>query len=269
MGRIWHNLKLIILFTKAMFQIAVEYRLGIITWAINGTIGPLFAMSIWLIVGQFGTLPLSSGEIITYYVLTIFVTRATQSWTIDDIGYEIVRGDFSVKLLKPYSYLVEDFGHDMGIRIMRFITLTPMFAILAVLLWRYVNVRIDVANTPLFILALGLGLGLRFVIENLLVSFIFWTEDMHSINMSHELLRDFFSGNFIPIFFAPLFLKNLMLVLPFRYYVSFPIEVIMGKLSPDQLLSGFLVGVATLVLLSATYKLIFPRALSKYAAFGH
>lgn len=266
--KIFRNAKLVVLFTQTMFQAALQYRLGLLTWVVNGAIAPLFVMSIWLVVGQFGSLPLSGGEIVTYYLFTLFVGRATQTWTISDVGREIVTGDFSAKLLKPINYLIEDFGRSWGLRFIRFTSLVPIFFLLVVALSKYIHLAFQLGNAILFIAAIFLGLVVRFYLENLLVTLVFWTNDVHSIDMCDDLLRNFFSGSLIPIFLAPLLLKNIMVYLPYRYYISFPIEVVMGKLSPPQLFQGFTLGLGFVFILAMAHQWLFSQAVKRYGAFG-
>mgnify|MGYP001609421914 CR=1 FL=1 len=258
---VWFN-------TKAILQSEAQYRVGMITWVLNGAITPLLMMGVWLVVQSKTSLALNSSQIVTYYFLSLVVGRVTQVWSIEEVGEQIRDGSFSFKLLKPYNYLTEEMGRTLGLKFYRLMVIIPIVLLLVFLFGNSFKVDWSVKTISYLSLALLLGFAIRLVLENLLALFVFWIEESESLNHLHHLLSDLLSGVLLPIALAPLVIKNLIYFSPFRFYVSFPIEIALKQLNDTQMLMGFLLGVSYLLILVLLYKTVLVEALRKNRSFG-
>jgi len=246
-----------------------QYRLGAFTWMINGLISPLFLMAVWLVVGKHSTLNFNQSEIITYFFLSIFVYRITQTWAFESLGYAITSGKLSSSLVKPYPYLLEDLGSLIGNKLIRFLTLIPAFFILLIFLYPHLSVNFTSSSILIFLLSLFLGLAINYFLQHILVTLVFWLEEYSSLNMLHSLLSETLNGSLIPLALAPPILANLILYSPFRYYLSFPLEIALNQLTPFQLTLGFSLGISYLFFFVFLHHILFNLGLKRYGAYGH
>ena len=91
---------------------------------------------------------------------------------------------------------------------------------------------------------------------------------MDGIRIFYYNIASLFSGEFIPIPFLPQIGRFLLELLPFRYTLSFPVEILLGRLNDYQKEIGFLTATVWLVILFIIYKIVFKKAIKKYEAEG-
>lgn len=262
------QLRLIFHFAQLLWQNEAQNRLGAVSWVVNGMVTPLLTMAIWLVIGSQGRLAMNSSQLVTYYILMMLVGRITQVWSIETIGERIRDGRFSFRLLKPYSYTTEEWGFTFGLKAMRLVVIIPALVILTFVLRLSISLHLPFTSILFVIGALALGLTIRFYLENLVAMFVFWTEDSYSLNMLHSLAREALSGELIPLALAPAFFVPFMTYSPFRYAISFPLELALGQLDTGSIATGFLIGAAFLLLLIASHRFFYHHGLKKYGAFG-
>jgi len=76
------------------------------------------------------------------------------------------------------------------------------------------------------------------------------------------------SGNLAPLDLFPAPIPQLSVYLPFRYTLSFPVEILLGRVSGDQLWLGFAVQSLWLLATIVLYRVLWTRGLRQYSAFG-
>ena len=57
-------------------------------------------------------------------------------------------------------------------------------------------------------------------------------------------------------------------ILPFRWTVGFPVELVLGRLTPAQVLTGFAAQAAWLAVAAVLLKFAWRASVKKYAAVG-
>ncbi len=78
----------------------------------------------------------------------------------------------------------------------------------------------------------------------------------------------FFSGQVAPLSLLPGVIQSIADVLPFRWMLSFPTELLLGRVSTQDALSGFiaqLIWIGTIVLL---LRFIWGASVRRYGAVG-
>ena len=96
----------------------------------------------------------------------------------------------------------------------------------------------------------------------------FWLEHARGAATTVGIVNGLFNGSLIPLVFMPELLKRLMIFLPFRYIVSFPIELLMNSLDNLQILQGFLVLGIWMILIKLLLSFTYSKGVSKYSAVG-
>ena len=269
MKKIIRNLRLVWLFTTTNWQTHSQNRIGAISWIINGAITPMLMMSIWLVVGNRQQLSMNSSQIVTYYLLTIIVSRITGSWSLYKIGGLVRSGDFSNTLIKPFSYLIEILSHTLGVKLLRLISLAPVIAMLAFVLKDSLILNVSLTTGLLLALSLIMGFLIKFFWSNLLGLLTFWLGEYQSVDNLDSLLSQTLSGELIPLALAPPLLQFLISYTPYRFIISFPIELALGQTTTHRIIEGFLIGGLYLSLLFLLNKIIYRAGLRKYGAYGH
>nr|BBH91420.1 ABC transporter permease [Thermosporothrix sp. COM3] len=82
-----------------------------------------------------------------------------------------------------------------------------------------------------FLLAIVLGIAYRYL-YNIIA---FWIVEARAMVWLAVTVALFFAGSYIPLYFLPGWLYGLAQVLPFNGLMNFPIQVLLGKVSPAQM----------------------------------
>ena len=78
----------------------------------------------------------------------------------------------------------------------------------------------------------------------------------------------FLTGQMAPLSLMPQWVQSVAGVLPFRWMVAFPVELLLGRLSPEQVIDGFLMQALWLGAGLAVLALTWSRAARRYSAVG-
>jgi ABC-2 type transport system permease protein len=205
---------------------------------------------------------------ITYYFLGYFVRQFTQNYIDWSLVKRINKGTFSQFLYRPLSHQMYLGLDNVAEKIMRFIVTFPVLFLMVALLHNYLFWN-GWNNFGYFLLGLGLSFLLNLYLTFFLGYSAFWMEKSDAILYFKNSLIYYLSGSLIPLsFFGPQ-VAGLLSFLPFRYMVSFPIELYLGKLTSGEIKSGFLVGFVWVVIFILLEKVIFAKGIKKFSAVGN
>ena len=254
---------------RAHLQEEFEYRLGTVIWIINGMVFPLFVMVLWVGVAQsVKGFPMTVKQVVTYFLLSLPVGRLTQAWSWEDLEQRIRNGEFSRFLMLPFSYVYWDFAHNCAQKTMRILVIVPVFFLVYLILKDSVDLGLTLSELLFFILAILLGLFLRFSYEIFMGTTTFWLIEATAIGAIFGTLSSLFSGSGAPLAAFPPSIVFIARLLPFRYFLSFPLEVYLGQLNDRELLSGFLLGILWLLFFALLFKPLFKRGVRVYEGVG-
>jgi len=213
---------------------------------------------------------IDQGYIISYYVLMVLVGKLMQDITPENGIRQILNGKFSNSLLKPTSYLTEYLGSNIGSNLFRLIVSIPAFG-----LGMYITNRlgfwiIDFNPYLIFlgVLAVVLGFLINFFLGNIFALLAFYNKNMIGMRIFYYNIAALFSGEFVPFAALPMVALYAVQVLPFRYTLSFPIEILLGRMTNYDIGLGFVIGIVWLIALYILYSIFFKISIKKYASEG-
>lgn len=252
---------------KAYFARSIEYRGQMIIWILSSVL-PLVMMMVWLSVSatQGNIAGYSSIGFISYYLMVTLFRRLTGAWIIWDMDHDIRQGTLSPKLLKPLTPIHHLLASVIANKPIQLIFVLPPVVVASVLLGAQYDLSLPAMLLAL--LAVVGGLLIEFFVQAVIGTLAFWITQAVAVSEVWFWLRAFFSGWIIPIDVFPAFVLGPLLYLPFRYCLSFPIEIILGRLSPDQIALGFGVELAWVFGLILAFQLMWRRGLKLYGAVG-
>jgi len=77
-----------------------------------------------------------------------------------------------------------------------------------------------------------------------------------------------FGGVLAPLTLYPGWMQSVLEWSPFPYIISFPIRIIMGELTNEQLVNGLLFQVVLVAALSLLANFIWAKGVKRYSVFG-
>lgn len=249
----------------AMFQ----YRASLLIWMIGHVLEPLVYLIIWSVVSNTGGGSVGAytkGGFAAYFIVLMLVNHVTYTWIMYEFEYRIREGMLSFSLLKPVHPIHSDVADNISSKA---ITL-PFMVLIALGLAALFHPVLSPSPwaIALFFPALALAFLVRFTVEWTLAQAAFWTTRVGAINQAYFFLMLFLSGQLAPLSLLPAPVGIAASVLPFRWMVSFPVELLLGRLSTAQALLGLgaqaLWAAAGLLLLRTVWR----AGLRVYAAVG-
>ncbi|MGB8645859.1 MAG: ABC-2 family transporter protein [Anaerolineae bacterium] len=247
--------------------IMLEYRVSMLIWVLTASF-PLVMMAVWLSLAQDGPVGnYTASDFVAYYLLGLYVREMTTVWVAYDLDNDIRHGDLSVKLLHPLNPIHEYIAFNLSDKLMRVIVLTPL-VVLAALLVPGVNYVLTPLNILLFLVALAMAWFLRYMIQYVMGLLAFWISQALTLIDIQWMLFLLFGGTVAPIDLLPHPLDAIARFLPFRFMLSFPVELLQGRLSMTDLGIGFAVGLGWVLVFYLLYLFVWRKGLKQFSAFG-
>jgi ABC-2 type transport system permease protein len=235
--------------------------------AFGWMIPPLIYLFVWSTAAGGETIGgMTSGEFIAYYLILVIVNQLTYAQTNWTVGDEIRYGNLNSWLLRPMSPIFNVLSTELAGKVVYMTFTIPVAILLAILL----NPEFTFTwhNGILFLPALTFAWVLRFFWGYWLALLAFWATRADGLLALQDSLIFLLGGQVAPTRLLPPLLQILSTVLPFRYMAAFPVEVITGKLSPSDIMIGFIIQAFWMVVAVSLYILIWRSGIRRYSAVG-
>lgn len=262
-------MKKLLIYIRLAIIDSIIYRGDMLLWAIGLMVAPTIYLLVWLaVIASGGRTPMSAAQFVQYYILTILVRMWANVWASQFIAADIRLGRITSFLIKPVPYIIYQFGGTTGNKILKSVFTIAVVIILS-LLFGFTLPDKNLVTFLLFSVSwLFAGLILFLIDINIGLS-AFWLDDISSIDELIDVLYGVFAGIVMPLTIYPQILQNLIIFLPFKYTVAFPIEIILGQVKGPQLLFQFLIELVWLVGLFVVYKILWREGTKKYQSYGN
>jgi ABC-2 type transport system permease protein len=254
---------------KTTFASMVQYRASLVIWMISHVLEPLIYLVVWSTVSSTGGGSVgdyTTREFAAYFIILMLVNHVTYTWIMYEFEYRVREGMFSVALLKPVHPIHSDIADNISSKL---ITL-PLMLLIALGLAAIFHPLIEpplwaiVASIPVLLLAFGV----RFLLEWTLAQSAFWTTRVGAINQVYFVLVLFLSGQIAPLTLFPAPVQVFASILPFRWMIGFPVELLLGRLTPDQVLIGLAAQAVWLAIGFLLFRIVWRAGVRIYSAVG-
>ncbi len=254
---------------KTTFGFMLQYRASLLIWMISQVLEPLIYLLVWTAVASShggGVADYSTGEFAAYYIAFMLVNHVTYTWIMYEYEFQIRQGLLSPALLRPVHPVHADIAQNISTKV---IGLPLVLAVAAALTLIFrPEASLQVWSTLLFIPVVLAAFLVRFFVEWTLAMAAFWVTRVSAINQVYFMLTLFLAGQIAPLSLFPASIQVLAAVLPFRWMVSFPVELLLGRLSPVDAAIGIAVQLAWLAGSYAIAMLVWRRGAQAYSAVG-
>lgn len=254
---------------KTSLAVQFQYRAAMAIWMIGRIIQPLIFLVVWTTItrARGGAINgYDEGGFAAYFIMQMIVSQATFSWIMWEYDYTIRTGQFSFKLLRPIHPIHADVADNLAYKILSLIILIPAVLLLA---WLFPpTFTPQLWSIGAGVLSIGLAFVVRFTLEWTLAMSALWTSRVNAINQTYEVILVFLSGFFAPLVVMPQSVQILANFLPFRWLIAFPIELTLGRLTPQAALIGFGCQLFWLVIALTAVSLVWRAGVKQYSAVG-
>ena len=264
-----HLLDLYVQQFRTTFASMVQYRASLIIWTVSAVLEPLVYLIVWSTVsnGSGGSVGgYTARGFAAYYIALMIVNQATYTWIMFEYEYRVRHGSLSFALLRPVHPIHADVADNLSSKL---ITMPVLFVVAGGLaLAFHPSAAIQPWAVLAFVPALIMAFLVRFLLEWTLALAAFWTTRVSAINQLYFVLILFFSGQIAPLSLFPAWFRVLANVLPFRWMVGFPVELLLGRLTPLQALEGLAAQAAWVLASLVVIRLVWRAGVKVYSAVG-
>jgi len=256
-------------YMKIVIAMQLQYRASLLIWAFSSLVWVLIPLVVWVTVaksqgGQVGSY--SSGDFAAYFIALLIVEQTTFTWVIWEMGERIRSGQLSPKLLRPIHPIHEDVAWNISYKAITFALILPSALLIG---WAFhAEFHPHVWHIVVFFPSLISAFLMRFVMEWTIGLVGFWVTRTSAINQIYSTLFLFLSGQMTPLSLLPRPLEMLANILPFKWAVAFPTELVLGRLTPTQVLLGFAIQASWLLVSLIAFRFIWRLGISRYSAVG-
>jgi ABC-2 type transport system permease protein len=245
-----------------------QYRVSLAIWILSLITEPIVYMTVWTTLTPDGgtTGGFSDGDFAAYYITWMLVRHFAVTLAPDAIEWRVRQGEFSALLLRPVHPVHTDLAANLGYKLVALPIILLMMLGLATIFPPTFNLQwwSILAFIPVMVLAWLI----RFLSHWILGLLAFWTTRATAFFQVFFTAEIFLTGRLAPLELLPPVIALTATILPFRWMIAFPTELLLGRLSPQDALFGVGMQVLWLMLELLLLRLIWRAAVRKYGAVG-
>lgn len=255
---------------KAHLSIILTYRGMIIIHAIRIILQPMVLASAWLSIEKTASNPYSNNDYLLYYLLVPVILNLTDSRIVFKFPMAVRDGTLNRELLKPFppllGYAIESVANNL-IQLLYLIPFT--FAAAWFLSDRLTFAHLNILTLLLFVGAIIIGGLIRMLVSGCVSLIGFWLEDVTTLNLIvNGGVWALLGGMIVPVATFPENIRSIVELLPYRYMLSFPIEIFSGRLPSTEIIRGFAIVFFWIIVFAIIMRSIWKRGLKTYSAYG-
>jgi ABC-2 type transport system permease protein len=244
-----------------------QYRVGLVIWLIETILEPVIYMVVWQSaagggsIGGYGT-----RDFAAYFIVLLVVSHLTTMWHMWEYEYRIRHGELNGALLRPLHPIHADVAANIGYKLL----MLPVVIVAVVALTIAFRPAFNPPQWALlaFVPAVIMAGAVTFVAGWVVAMAAFWTTRISAINQAYIVAIIFLSGYLAPLDVLPAPVRLLADALPFRWSIAFPVELCLGRLTPQEALFGFVAQAVWLAGLTLVLNWVWQRAAAQYSAVG-
>lgn len=235
------------------FKEQLMYRLDFLTGVVNPFITIAVLWFVWSAVYASSPAPTIGGftfaAMITYTSIAIVMRSYTYPGTEYRVEEEVKSGSVGAILIKPLSYPFYHFSTDAGSLSFWLITKAP------IVLFAFIFLGITGPASLLFFVSAFLGYVVNYLMVFMTAMWAFWTTgNVWGLRLSRIIVSEVASGALVPLSLFPLWMQNILNLLPFQAVFYMPLTIYMGMVSGYAALATILIQLAWIgILFSLVY----------------
>lgn len=180
---------------------------------------------------------------LTYTVISSMISIVLTTNVERRIQTSVRKGTIAIDMMRPVNVFRVFFAENLGnLTALFFQNLLPVFLIGCIFIG--VPKPASAASLLLFLFSLLLAFIINWLIAVLFGMLAFSIVELDALLQVKKHLIRLLSGSIIPIWFMPVWFKNILSFLPFMYLYQMPLDIFIGKYTTQSLVKGLSVQAA-------------------------
>lgn len=259
-----------LLIAKNTWIETLTYRTSFVVYRLREVLQLLALYFLWFYVsgqtGNFATY--SQASLITYVLVSSFVSDVVFSTRTTAIAGEINEGGLTNFLTRPLSYLTYYFARDLGDKAMNINFSIVELTVFYFIVHPPLILQTNGLTVLLFVMSLILGIVLYFFIS-VLISFIgFWSNEGWGPRFIFFQCVGFLAGSLLPLDVLPKNVYTIFQYLPFSYLIYFPTKLYLGQVPLIEVIKGFGILLVWIAISYLVVRYVWSKGLKQYTAQG-
>lgn len=254
---------------KTAIAIELQYRVAMAIWLIGIILEPVIYLVVWRTVARAGGGNVGgygASDFAAYFIATMVVNHLAFSWHMWEYDYIIREGLLSPRLLLPHHPIHADVAENISYKLVSLTVVIPTTILLAVIF------RPAITFTPAAVLTFLPALLMAFLIQFFagwaVAMAAFWTTRISAVNQIYFLGKFFLAGQMAPLALLPSQLQSIASLSPFRWMLSFPVELLLGRLPAPDVATGLAAQLLWVTLSLGAVSFLWRQGVKRYSAFG-
>jgi ABC-2 type transport system permease protein len=248
----------------------ISYRVETVIWLVGMILPPVVLLSVWQnaasraggsIVG------FNSGDIAAYFIVVMLVNHATLAWAVFLWESYVREGYLAYVLLRPHPVFMQDLAENVAFKIVT----VPVMLLTGVGLWISFHAHVRIVPWALVtaIPAVLLAFALRYTMDWIVATTAaLYSTKVDAVNTVFFFIMMLFSGQIAPLQMLPNSLRIAADFMPFRWMIDFPVQAILGRLTPQQVLTGLGAQMIWVTIHAALVILTWRGGIRRFTAVG-
>jgi ABC-2 type transport system permease protein len=216
--------------------------------------------------GQIGGYTFSA--LILYYLLVPLIENVARSAEWGGIAEEIYSGGLTKFIVYPTMFFPFKYMAVLAASLVAIVQLVAVLALYLVFVGLPEGVALDAGTVALgLVFATCAGL-LSFLMSSMFEQVAFWADRVWSLNVMLNFTTRLLGGAMLPLAMFPDWCQKLVLLLPFPYLVSLPVQAMMGRVDAWQACRAALVMAVWCLIFAAANRLLWARGALRYTGVG-
>jgi ABC-2 type transport system permease protein len=248
-----------------------EYRANFF-FAIAAAVAPVVIQTaLWIVIygGQGSTLfGFTFAQMVAYTVIAQLVSRLVRTGFEYELNDDIRTGSLDRYLVKPVGYFGFRLFAFLGDKAVQTVVMGTLLAVAVAILSGVLGLSVSVSAVVLFCLALAVAFVFNFLLFWCVGLAGFWLTEIGFLFEAVRIVIIAASGGIFPIaVFGPR-AERVLSLLPFKFTIQFPTELLCGRVPTGDILPSFALAFVWLAVLVFLSQVLWNRGLRRFAAVG-
>lgn len=253
-------------------SVSMEYRFDFFMNILSTIFPIIIQVFLWIIIYQGSEGQRMYGftfsQMLLYTCMAGAVSKVVSTHVEERINEDIHSGGLNKFLVMPVSYIKFRLTYALGEKLFSIAVIFGLANILLISFHISGSYSVNLVQIVSFIPALVLGMILNFLLFTLISLSAFWLTEVGSFFHAIGVIITVISGGVFPVEIFGNGFVRITQYLPFLYTTGFPIRVITGSLTREQVYWGFLIQLIWSALLAVALKIAWNRGIKRYSSIG-